>query len=125
MLFLVKIIVFSLFIICCFHYFYDKFTEKICKNGNNNKNRIEYHTSKYKEILNDISTATKLSERSVNKLENRRTFEEREANKYSPGCNEGDNVSMEPKTHMITSADIPLFSDLEKQNMYNELIQMI
>ena len=100
MLFLVKIIVFSLFVICCFHYFYEKFTEKICNNGNTNKNRVEYHTSKYKKILNDISIATN-------------TFE----NKF--------NGMIDAETSAKSIAEVPLFDDVEKQTMYDELMQII
>jgi hypothetical protein len=58
MLFLLRIIIFSLLIILGSHYIYNQIVENVIQNNKSNQNRFEYHTFKYKKILNDIINAT-------------------------------------------------------------------
>jgi len=59
MLSLLKIFIFSLLLIICSHYLYEQIAENVIKNNKCNKNRVDYHTTKYKNILNEITLASK------------------------------------------------------------------
>jgi hypothetical protein len=61
MLHLLKIFIISLLLIIGSHYIYEQVAENVIKNNKCNKNRFEYHTFKYREILNEIIKASNLS----------------------------------------------------------------
>jgi hypothetical protein len=133
MLSLIKIIIISLFLIFCFHSIYEIFLENFGKNKSFNKNRIEYHTSKYKEILDDISIATNtfINKNSSLNIYDNLSFDFNLRDSPEKRVEESLNSSKtkcfqnRKSIHFNETQPSFLFNDIEKQEMYNELLQMI
>jgi hypothetical protein len=90
MLFVIKIIAISLFIILGCHYFYNHLTETVLKNNKCNKNMFEYHTAKYKDILDKIENATK----NINFGFDRVSAKTVNSNEFEPFLNDEDKINM-------------------------------
>ena len=131
MLFVIKIIAISLFIILGCHYLYNHLTETVLKNNKCNKNMFEYHTAKYKDILDKIENATKnINSPSLHsgefsiayRSENVRRFSNLSTLRSDKFIFGFDRVSA--KT--VNSNEFePFLNDEDKINMYNDLLKNI